>query len=84
MPLAKAEHRSPFGLRHFSASIPLRAVLLLCSDIGTPDLAGIACLICSLGIGATGSPVPCESLIQVHAVCGAGGRQSRSLGLRSD
>jgi len=35
--------------------------------IGTQDLPGIARLIRFLGIRATGSPVPCKSLIQVHA-----------------
>ena len=45
--------------------------------IGTQGLAGIARLTGSLGIGATGSPVPCKSLLQGHAafepdVAGAG------------
>ena len=35
--------------------------------IGTQGLTGIARSTRSLGIGATGSHVPCKSLIQVHA-----------------
>jgi hypothetical protein len=36
-------------------------------DIGTRNLTGIPRSFSSLSIGATGSPVPCKSLIQVHA-----------------
>jgi hypothetical protein len=35
--------------------------------IGISGLAGIARSTHSLGIGTTGSPVPCKSLIQFHA-----------------
>ena len=35
--------------------------------IGTQDLSGATRSIFSLGIGATGSPVPQESLIWIHA-----------------
>ena len=34
---------------------------------GTQGLAGITRSACSLNIGATGSHVPCKSLIQIHA-----------------
>tara|TARA_B100000678_G_C18212220_1_gene503866 strand:- start:493 stop:843 length:351 start_codon:yes stop_codon:yes gene_type:complete len=35
--------------------------------IGTQDLSGVSRSVVSLGIGATGSPVPQKSLTQIHA-----------------
>jgi len=53
--------------RHYSAFIPTTDCSAPVLRIGTRDLTGIARSISSLSIGATGSPVPCKSLIQVHA-----------------
>ena len=35
--------------------------------IGTQDLSGVSRSVVSLGIGATGSPVPQKSLTQIHS-----------------
>jgi len=62
-----AERRDPFAPVGFPTFIATtsRSAPVLC--IGTCTLAGSTCLGSSLRIRATGSHVPHESLIQVHA-----------------
>src|SRR5437588_7062137 len=65
--LPKRNTTAPLVQRHYSAFIPTTDCSAPVLRIGTRDLTGIARSISSLSIGATGSPVPCKSLIQVHA-----------------
>src|SRR2546421_2375872 len=66
--LPRRNTTAPLVQRHYSAFIPTTGCSAPVLRFGTRDLTGIARSISSLGIGATGSPVPCKSLIQVHAV----------------
>src|SRR5258708_38093288 len=65
--LPRRNTTAPSVQRHYSAFIPTTSCSAPVLCIGTQDLAGTARLIRSLSIRATGSPVPCKSLIQVHA-----------------
>lgn len=58
---------APSVQRHYSAFNPTTSHSAPVPRIGTLGLAGIACSTVSLRIGATGSPVPHESLVHVHA-----------------
>src|SRR5918993_294082 len=58
---------APSVRRHCSAFAPTTGRSAPVPRIGTLDLAGVARSAFSLGIGATGSPVPRESLVRVHA-----------------
>ena len=57
----------PSVQRRYSAFNPTTGCSAPMPRIGTQGLAGISRSAVSLGIGATGSPVPRESLIQDHA-----------------
>ena len=58
---------APSVQRHYRAFNPTTGCSAPVLRLGTRDLTGIARSTSSLSIGATGSPVPCKSLIQVHA-----------------
>ena len=58
---------APSVQRHYRAFNPTTGCSAPVPRIGVSGLAGTAHLTEPLGIGTTGSPVPYESLIQVHA-----------------
>ena len=58
---------APSVQRRYSAFVPTTSHSAPVPRIGTLGLAGVSCSAVSLSIRATGSPVPRESLIQVHA-----------------
>src|ERR1700754_538608 len=58
---------TPSVQRHYNAFNPTTDCSAPVPRIGTQGLTGIARSTRSLCIGATGSHVPCKSLIQVHA-----------------
>src|SRR4029077_11211969 len=66
-PPAAAGYRSPFGPVPLQDLRPYYGLLRPCARIGTLALAGTSRLSFSLRIGTTGSRVPQQSLIRVHA-----------------
>ena len=65
--LPRLNTTAPSVQRHYSAFNPTTGCSAPVPRIGTQGLAGIARSARSLRIGATGSHVPCKSLIQIHA-----------------
>jgi hypothetical protein len=65
--LPKLYTTAPSVQRHYNAFSPSTSCSVPVPRIGTQSLARITRSACSLCIEATGSHVPCKSLIQVHA-----------------